>query len=246
LEINSKQNNTRDVVVNALIINENTGTIIDGFELRTLTELKGKASYSATWNNAKLEPGNYIIIVELRDLKGVLLDKKVENIRLGKGTAKVLSLDANPKHHQSGDSVLVNMMIENSGNTHISGTAIIQILNSADIIQKYENTFSDLIPSETIKFTNEWEIGTADNTIKIVGYIMFEGITTPPVIEYISLATPTPSPTPSPEPSPSPEPESPRGISGFPLNSIIIGVAISTIIIEIIRIRHFYSHSLEY
>jgi len=237
LEINSKQNNTRDVVVNTLIIDENTGTIVDGFELRTLTELKGKASYSATWNNAKLEPGNYIIIVELRDLKGVLLDKKVETIRWGTGSVKVLSLDADPMHPQSGDCVQVNMKIENSGNTHISGTAIIQILNSTDIIQKYENTFSDLIPSETIKFTNEWETGTADNTIKIVGYIMYEGITTPPVIEYISLATPTPSP--------SPEPESPRGISGFPLNSIIIGVAISTIIIEIIRIRHFYSHSLE-
>ena len=180
LEINSTQSNTRDVVVNTIIKNENTGIVVDGFELRTLKELKGKASYSAIWDNTEFEPGNYIIIVELRDPNGVLLDEKVENIKLGIGSGKVLSLNVNPEFYQSGDSIQVNMIFKNSGNIDISGTAIIQILNSTDIIQKYEHTFSDLIPSQTIEFTDEWETRTVDNTVKIVGYIMYEGYTTPP------------------------------------------------------------------
>ena len=240
LEINSTQSNTRDVVVNTVIKNENTGIVVDGFELRTLKELKGKASYSATWDSTEFEPGNYIIIVELRDPKGVLLDEKVENIRLGIGSGKVLSLNVNPEIYQSGDSIQVNMIFKNSGNTEFSGTAIIQILNSTDTIKKYEHTFSDLAPSQTMEFTDEWETRAVDNTIKIVGYIMYEGYSTPPVIEYISLVspTPTPSPTPAPEPSPSPEPESPKGIPGFPIESIIIGAIIAALIIGMMRIRH--------
>ena len=236
IDLTIKNNITRDVVVNTIIKDENTDTIVDGFELRTLGELKGKASYSAIWNTKEFETGNYVIIAELRDPQGVLLDEKVENIRLGIGSGKVLSLDVKPEPYQSGDSIQVNMIFKNSGNTDISGTAIIQILNSTDTIQKYEHTFSDLTPSQTIEFTDVWKTRTVDNTVKIVGYIMYEGYTTPLVVEYISLASPIP--TLSPEPSPSPKPESPKGISGFPMESILIGTIIAAVIIGMIRIKH--------
>jgi hypothetical protein len=237
LELNSTQNNIGDVVVNTVIKNENTGIVLDGFELRTLKELKGMASYSATWDNTGFEPGNYIIIVELRDPNGVLLDQKVENIRLGIGSGEVLSLNVNPESYQSGDSVQVNMIFKNSGNTDISGTAIIHILNSTDTIQKYEHTFSELTPSQTIEFTDEWETRTEDNSIKIVCYVLYEGDTTPPVIEYLSFTSPTPTPSPTQSPKPSPEPESPKGISGFPIESIIIGAVIAAVFIGMMRIR---------
>ena len=240
LEINSPQNNTNVVVVNTLIKNENTGTVVDGFELRTLTGLKGKASHSAVFEGTELDPGNYIIIVELRDLEGVLLNEKVVNIRLGIGSGEVLSLDINSPTYQSGDNIQVNMIFKNNGNTHISGTAIIQILNSTDTIKRYEHTFSDLPPSQTIEFADGWKTRTIDNNLKIVGYTMYEGFTTPPVIEQISLDSPTQSPTASPEQTPSSEPESPKGISGFPIISLLIGGLIASIIFGITRARQHY------
>jgi hypothetical protein len=248
LEINSTKSNTRDVVINTVIKNENSGIVVDGFELRTLKELKGKASYSATWDNTDFEPGDYIIIVELRDPKGVLLDQKVENIRLGIGSGEVLSLEVNPESYQIGDSILVNMIFKNTGNTDISGTAIIKILNSTDTIQKSEQTFSDLTPSQPIEFTDEWETRAVDNNVKIVGYVMYEGDTTPPVNKYISLTSPTPtpspepSPTPEPSPSPSPTPEptpeptpKPGGIPGFTTESVFMGLILGAIILWISR-----------
>jgi hypothetical protein len=129
------------------------------------------------------------------------------------------------------------MIFKNSGNTDISGTAIIHILNSTDTIQKYEHTFSELTPSQTIEFTDEWETRTEDNSIKIVCYVLYEGDTTPPVIEYLSFTSPTPTPSPTQSPKPSPEPESPKGISGFPIESIIIGAVIAAVFIGMMRIR---------
>jgi hypothetical protein len=237
LEIYSPQTDTRDIVINTRIKNENTGHIVDGFELRTLNKLKGKASYSAIWDNTDFESGNYIISVELRDLKGDLFDEKVINIRLGIGSGKVLSLEANPEQYQSGDRVKANMIFKNSGNTPISGTAIIQINNSTGSLKKYEHKFSDLRPSNTIEFTYEWETKNMNQTLEIVGYVMYEGLTTLPVIDYISYA-PT---TPSLEPSPSSETGNPKGIPGFPVNSIFIGGIIAAIIIKMMQIKQIYS-----
>jgi hypothetical protein len=237
LEIYSPQTDTRDIVINTRIKNENTGHVVDGFELRTLNKLKGKASYSAIWDNTDFESGNYIISVELRDLKGDLLDEKVINIRLGIGSGKVLSLEANPEQYQSGDRVKANMIFKNSGNTPISGTAIIQINNSTGSLKKYEHKFSDLRPSNTIEFTYEWETKNMNQTLEIVGYVMYEGLTTLPVIDYISYA-PT---TPSLEPSPSSETGNPKGIPGFPVNSIFIGGIIAAIIIKMMQIKQIYS-----
>jgi hypothetical protein len=143
------------------------------------------------------------------------------------------------------------MIFKNNGNTDISGTAIIKIGNSTDVIQEFEYTFSDLQQFKTIEFTDEWE-STEDTTIKIVGYVMYEGETTPPVIVYINSTLPEPSPTPTPEPSPSPSPEpharedvtpaseekGNQGIPGFPYEAIILGIIAGAIVLWMMQRRN--------
>ena len=223
LQIKSTQSNTEDILFNTVVKDENTGAVVDGLELRILKDMRGEVSYSAIWNSTNFRPGNYVIIVELRDSNGALLDEKVENIRIGIGSGEILSLNVNQETYENDDNVQISLAFENSGNTDLSGTVIIKLLNSTNLIQKYEHRFSDLTPSQTIEVTDTWEAGTANDTIKIIGYAMFEGYTTPTVMKQISITSSNPTPS----------SEVTEGISGFPIGSILLGVIIVAIIIGI-------------
>jgi hypothetical protein len=229
LEIQSNKNSAEDVIINTIFIDENTGEIIGGLELITLKQLKGNASYSSKWSNIELETGNYIINVELRDMKGNLLDNKIKNIRLGVGSGEILNLSTKPESYLIGDIIQTKMKFKNNGSIEISGTAFIKIGNATHIIQKIEYPFSNLLPNKTIEFMDEWK-NTQENTTKIIGYVMYEGETTNPFIQYISeiSKTPEPSPVPTPEPTQTPKP---GGIPGYTTESIFIGLVIGVIIL---------------
>ena len=189
LGLDNIQDIGEDVVINSIIKNENTGEVVDGIYLRTLKGLRGKASYSATWNNTYVEPGNYQIITELRDTQGVLLDQKIENVHLGIAKVEILSFNVEPESIQSGDKVKINMILKNNGNIDISGTAKIIFFDSAGyLIDESEHPFTDLPPSDSITFVDEWETSKAEDSIyKVVGYVMYDGDTTTPVIKHIYL-----------------------------------------------------------
>lgn len=189
LELEGGQSNEQDVIINAVIISEKTGEVVGGVDLRTLKRLKGKASYSTTWDNTNLEPGSYIVCIELRDTRGVLLDEKIETIRVGTASGETLRLNARLESFQNEDVFKVNMVFKNNGNADISGTALIKILNSTKMIHAFERRFSDLSTSETIEFTDEFSTKTDDGIHKVVGYVMYEGYATAPLVEYIYSAS---------------------------------------------------------
>jgi hypothetical protein len=191
LELNNMQNIGKDVVINSIITNENTGEIVSGINLRTLKELKGKASYSTIWNYTNLEPGNYNIIVELRDTQGVLLDKIIENVRLGIFSGEIISFNVTPESFHSGDNIKINMIFNNTGNTIISGTAKIKIFDSEGyVVDEFEHKITELTPSKPIEFIDEWDTSKAENSIyKIVGYVMYGGDSTIPVVTHTYLAS---------------------------------------------------------
>ena len=191
LEVNNKKNLGKDVVINSIITSESTGEVVSGIILRTLKELKGKASYSTLWNNTDLEPGNYNIIVELRDTHGVLLDKKIENIRLGISSGEIISYNVKPESFHIGDNLKINMIFNNTGNTNISGSAKIKIFDSEGfVIDEFEHKITDLTPSKPVEFIDEWDTSKAEDSIyKIVGYVMYDGDSTIPVVAHTYLSS---------------------------------------------------------
>ena len=148
LELNNMKNLGKDVIINSIITNEITGEVVSGIILRTLKEVKGKASYSTIWNNTIVNPGSYNIIVELRDTKGLLLDKKIENIRLGISSGEVISYNVEPGSFHIGDELKIIMVFNNTGDINISGNAIIKIFDSEGfVIEEFEHKITDLVPS---------------------------------------------------------------------------------------------------
>ena len=80
--------NSKDVVVSAVIMDEGSGRVVGGSSLRSLNGLTGLASYSSIWSSGAADPGDYSLMVEVRDAQGILLDKRIESFSLA-------SLDSN-------------------------------------------------------------------------------------------------------------------------------------------------------
>lgn len=191
LELSNMENLGKDVVINSIITDESTGEVVGGIILRTLKELKGVASYSTMWNNTDLEPGNYNLIVELRDTQGVLLDKKIENIRLGVSSGEIVSYNVRPESFHIGDNIKINMKFNNTGRTNISGSAKINIYDSEGVVvDEFEHKITELTPSKTVEFIDEWDTSDAEDSVyKIVGYVMYDGDSTIPVVVHTYLAS---------------------------------------------------------
>jgi hypothetical protein len=72
-------NNTgdaQDVIVNPVIRQYATDTVVEGLPLRSLTSLLGEASYSTDWSTGETEPGQYYVEATITDTSGNVLDRK--------------------------------------------------------------------------------------------------------------------------------------------------------------------------
>ena len=138
-----------------------------------------------------MEPGNYDIIVELRDTQGALLDKKIESIRLGISSGEIIGFHVEPESFQIGDSVTINLRFKNTGKTDISGSASIKIYDSEGfVVDEFEHRISELAPAETTEFANEWSTSeTEDRSYRIVGCVKYEGCSTFPVTAHTYLTS---------------------------------------------------------
>jgi hypothetical protein len=88
LDLSNVDVNSKDVVVSAVIMDEGSGRVVGGSSLRSLMGLTGRAFYSSSWSSGAADPGDYSLIVEVRDAQGILLDKRIESFSLA-------SLDSN-------------------------------------------------------------------------------------------------------------------------------------------------------
>ncbi|MCX6656775.1 MAG: Ig-like domain-containing protein, partial [Candidatus Bathyarchaeota archaeon] len=129
-----------DVVVNSGITREGNDEAVSGLPLRTLNDLKGKASYSTRLDTKGFDHGYYSIVTELRDTKGNLLDKRTEGFRIGDPHGEIVSLTLDPEGFKIGERVDVKIMFQNTGNINLTGGTVTRIYNShGDIINEFSH-----------------------------------------------------------------------------------------------------------
>lgn len=189
IELENNDDNGKDVVIEVFITDESTGEVVDGLDLRTLKELKGKASYSCTWDSDQFEPGNYNVVVELRDVEGVLLDTGIVSYTLGVSSAEVTSFSVEPERFQVGETVEIKMVLLNIGDTSITGSVIIKIYDSEGlVIDEFNHEITELLPVESVEATHEWDTsGVPEGVYKVVGYILYGGGSTSPEVKFIGV-----------------------------------------------------------
>jgi len=188
IELDNSGTEKEDVLVDAVIREESSDRVVSGLYLRSLKDLRGKAAFSSIWNSSGFEPGYYGIEVELKDVHGVLLDRKMESFRLGVSSGEITRFTATPEIFDPGDEINISMTFNNTGTVNITGNAIIKILNSSgDMVEMFTHNITNLIPSENVSFCDTWNTsGAEEGSYDIVGYVSYDGKVTDPVTAVVS------------------------------------------------------------
>lgn len=181
----------QDVLLNAGIIQESSGKTTDGLSLRTLKEFAGRATYVSSWNAEGAETGYYVVDAELRNLEGLLLDRKSTTFRVGTVSGEITEFNTVPEKFEPGEIVDISLIFKNSGSLPTSGTAMIRIIHEeAGIVEEFDHEISNLLPEEEIRFHNAWDTtGREEGAYKISAIVRYEAEATDPKMIYLNTDT---------------------------------------------------------
>ena len=172
-----------DVIVEAALRSEATGETVSGFPLRTLTGVRGLASFTMELDTAGLPSGNYLLEVAVLDAAGALLDSETETILLGTSSGRITAFSATPGYFESGDSIAVSLTFENSGTRDIGGSATIMVRDEiGQLVHEFAQEISELAAGNSVSFDDVWDTsGAQSDWYRIVGQVVYGGKATEPV-----------------------------------------------------------------
>lgn len=178
----------QDVIVNAVVRAESTDDVVEGLLLHTLKGLTGLASFSLQWDSSGFEPGYYYVEAEVRDSAGNVLDREMEQFRLGISAGEVTTFTATPTFFDVGDTIDISLVFSNTGTVPITGTAVIKVQDeTGEIVQEFRHDVANLAPANSISFDDVWDTsGAEEGTYGIVGYVLYDSMATDPMIAVVS------------------------------------------------------------
>lgn len=178
----------RDIVFSALIRRYPTQEVVDGLQLRTLANLTGKAHFAPPWPTAGVEPGQYAVEAALYEPSGNLLDKKTEVIQVGTIRGDITNFSATPERFDLGGVVDLSMSFENAGTLDIAGRAVMRVQDeNGATIQEFSHVFMALPPGDTVYVADGWDTtGALPGSYSILGYVIYNSVTTDPVIAMVT------------------------------------------------------------
>jgi hypothetical protein len=172
-----------DVVVQARVETRATGQVLGGLPLKALHELVGQATVGLSWDTRGYEAGDYQIVVELLDTRGLVLDQASTDIRLGTYGAQLTQFSASQEVFTPGDQIGLTMGVANTGTVSIDGTAVFRIQQSPDlsVTEAISVPIRGLGPGAARKFSVNWDTrGVEGTSYRVLGYFKFFSRTTEP------------------------------------------------------------------
>lgn len=178
----------QDVIVSA-VVKTQAGDVVDGLLLQSLHGLTGTASYVLQWDSAGFDSGYYAVEAEARDGAGDLLDRKVEQFRVGVYAGEITAFTATPTHFDVGEAISVSLVFSNTGTVPLTGTANIQVQDDAgEIVAAFSHDVAGLAVGHVISFDDTWDTtGAAEGAYTAVGYVLYDARATE--IETVVVST---------------------------------------------------------
>ncbi len=177
LALENKGTESKDVIVSASVRDEGTGEAVGGLRLRTLKGLKGRSSYSGTWDSRGMPPGYYCVRVELRDANGTLLDHKTKTFRLNALAGEIAGFSATPETFDIGNPVVLSLTFKNAATQSISGLAVIRVLDKdRKPVAEFSHEITSLPSTESVTFNDSWS-AEAPGTYAATGVVLYDGKT---------------------------------------------------------------------
>lgn len=167
------------------------GDVVDGLLLQSLTGLTGTASFSSQWDSTGSEPGCYSVEAEVRDGVGNVLDRKMEQFRLGIYAGEVITFTAGPTFFDIGDTIDVSLVFSNTGTVPLTGTAIIRVQDDGgEVVEEFSHDVTNLAVAHSIRFDDAWDTsGAEEGAFTVIGYVLYDSRATS--IETVAVSTDT-------------------------------------------------------
>jgi hypothetical protein len=179
-----------DVIVDA-VVKTPMGDVADGLLLQSLKGLSGTASFSAQWDSTGYEHGDYFVEAEVRDSVGNVLDRKMEQFRLGIYAGEIITFTAGPTRFDVGDTIDVALVFSNTGTVPLTGTAIIRVQDDeGEVVESFSHAVANLAAAESIRFDDAWDTsGAEEGAFTVIGYVLYDSRATS--IETVVVSTET-------------------------------------------------------
>lgn len=177
----------QDVTVSASVYRLGSFELVDGLLLEDLEGLTGLATFSMVWDSGKTEPGDYFIIVELRDSQGNLLDTQTLPFRIGQVDVRASNLTA-PPFFTNGQEVEISFDFENLGTQVVTSTAVIQVSKlDGSLVHELYQEVPNVPPGGVQHISTVWNTtNVLPGDYKTVAFVQFEGQITEPLIAYLT------------------------------------------------------------
>ena len=173
----------QDVIVDAAVVEEVSGEVVDGLMLKSLHHVQGLASWDTVWDSGSAQPGAYAIEVEIRDDLGNVLDRTTRRFELGIHAGEVTSFSVTPAMFNLGDTLDISMIFSNTGTVPITGTAVVEIQHSSVLTMgtALTRTIANLGPRSDVVLEDEWDTsGAEEGAYQVRGYVLYHSTSTEP------------------------------------------------------------------
>ena len=175
----------RDVILQPSVRDMYTNDVLGGLPLMTLHDLAGTATVDLTWDTRPYAAGDYMIVVEIFDTRGLLLDKTATDVRLGTTGAELTQFTADRETFVPGDQVDLSVRVANTGTVPITGTAVflLHASGSLSITQMITAPINGLAPGATRNGNVTWDTTDAEAiSYRVQAFFKFFGQTTEPMV----------------------------------------------------------------
>jgi hypothetical protein len=171
----------QDVILDVSVRDLVSGEVVDVLPLDMLHDVTGPSAYLAEWDSAGIDPGEYVLWIDLMDSEGNLLDSASEMFRLGVPFAEIIDFSATPGLFQPGDGVDILMTVSNTGSSAVSGEAVVKVFATgvSTPTAVFSQTVTDLAPGNTFVFNEVWDTtAVVEEEYQVIGYLKYDARTT--------------------------------------------------------------------
>ncbi|MFN2227680.1 MAG: hypothetical protein ACK2UY_15260, partial [Anaerolineae bacterium] len=192
----------QDLVVQPSVRTLGTNKVLGGLPMRTLHAVAGTAAVDLAWDTRAYGAGQYQIVVDLLDERGLRLDTAVAEVTLGSAGARIAGLAASQDYFSPGDQIGLTMSVQNTGTLSLDGTAVFQVQRTGDlsVTQTITVPVEGLAPGASKKVSATWDTtGAEARRYRVLGTFKFYSQATDPrelvlyrPTVYLPLVTRTP------------------------------------------------------
>ncbi len=174
LEIQSSDEQQRDLIISGEV--KRNGKHIDYLTLKELKDFQTMGGVSINWDAQDANWGLYELFVQIQDKDGRIYDRDVVSFALGEPTINITDLVVN-NNFTIGDTIHFSAQIENTGDITLSGTCIVEIHSSEEILETFQFPFKNLSAQKKEIFESKWDSSSAisNESYSLIGYVIHAG-----------------------------------------------------------------------